>query len=601
MKILLDSWMVLNRDGNFIIGILFALLLAGGIVFFSLKVFLAEHLTLSENFSLSIAGVLFSLLLGISLLALLSFLFKFKTEFLFLPMLALVYGFMFFAARNKHGPIQGTSFSALALILILIVSIYVRLAFISRLIVPSYFDSAAHNLIINHLITSYQNSTIPTFDSLAGGYYHLGFHVLAAAFSLALRIDVKDIILVFGQIVLALIPLPLFFIVKQETGSDLSGLFAVLLAGWGWAMPAHAVNWGKYPALTSILAFEFTLSMAYLLLRSPRHRKWIPILVCVLGVCISTFIHSRALVLVGIALLCALAALGWSRLPKLLRGLVFLIAISGLVALTLIILSKPILSLALNPYLQRSLWISPAVVLLLTFGCVKYPRAMFSLILSLILLLSSLFVPLINLLPGYAYQTLLDRPFVEMILFVPLSILGGLGFAGLVKTLGRLEFMRRLPSKLMPGVVTLILFGLVFVNAVSRYDFYPSDCCQIFAEPDAVAFDWMDKNLPDNAGILIASSDIVLFESGSLVSQAGSDGGIWLTPLIDRKTFSMSYLTDFNEISTRKILAQRGIMYIYIGGTARSFREAQLQNNPSFYKLIFSLSGAHVYELVNVP
>src|SRR5258706_2274891 len=508
---------------------------------------------------------------------------------------------MFFAARNKGDSKQGISLSVLALILILIVSICVRLAFIFKLTVPPYFDSGEHALLINKLIATNQASITPTFDSIAGGYYHLGFHVLMAAFSLAFHYNVKDTMLVFGQILLALIPLPLFFIVKRESGSDLSALFAVVLAGWGWAMPAHAVNWGKYPALTSILAFEFTLGLAYLLLRSPRQNKWIHIMICVLGICISTFIHSRALVLVVIALVGALAASGWYRLPKAVRNLVFLLATGGLLVLVLIIRSKPFLGLAFDPYLQGGLWISLAVLFLLPFAFVEFPRAVFSSIFSLGLLLGSLLIPLIDVLPGRAYQTLLDRPFVEMVLFFPLSILGGLGFAGLFKTFGKIEFLRRLPPKLMPTFVTFILFGLIFTNAFTRYDFYPSDCCQIFREADAVAFDWIDNNLPDNAGILIASSDIVLFESGPFVGSAGSNAGIWLTPLLNRKTFRMSYLTDFNKKNVQKILRQHGIMYIYVGGTTQSFREVQLQNNPSFYQPVFSLSGAHVYELVTAP
>jgi len=598
MRILLDSLAVLTKEANLVFGILFAVLLAGGIIFFLFKTFLASRLTFSEYFSLSIAGALFALLLGISPIVLLSFLFKIKAEYLFFPLLIFVCGFMFFAGRNKARPIQRPGFSLLALILILIASVSIRLAFISKMIVPPYFDSAAHNLMINNLIASYQSSTIQGFVSIAGGYYHLGFHVLTAAFSLALHADVKDAMLVFGQIILALIPLPLFFIVKQETKSDVASLFAVLLAGFGWAMPAHAVNWGKYPALTSILAFEFTLTTAYLALRFPKRRRWIPTLICILSICISTFIHSRTLILTGIILFSSLAALGWRRLPKLVQTLVFLFLLGGLAALLINARSNPAISLALDPYLQGGLWISLAVLLLLPFACLEFPRTAFSGILSLLLLFGSLSVPLVNLLPGRAYQTLLDRPFVEIILFFPLSVLGGLGFAGLVRIFRKIKFLRRLPLKLMPGLAVFILSGLIFAHAFIRYNFYPADCCQIFKETDAVAFDWMDKNLPRDAGILIASSDTVFLNSSPRAVYAGSDAGIWLAPLINRKIFSMPYDKDLGKKSAWAALRRHGIAYIYVGGSAQSFPEAQLQNRLSLYKLVFSLPGAHVYELV---
>jgi hypothetical protein len=601
MKIIADSWFVLAKDGNIIFGLLCALLLAAGIIFFSSRAFFAEYLTFSEYLSLSLAGVLFPLLLGVSLLTVLSFLFKFRMDFLFFPVLVLVCGFMAAVTWNKPGPKQGNLFPVLALMMILLVSIYVRLAFLSSLIVPPYFDSAQHNLIINNLIANYEALRTSTFDSIAGGYYHLGFHVLMAAFSLALHIPAKDAMLVFGQILLAFIPLPLFFFVRQETGSNPSAILAVLFAGWGWALPAHAINWGKYPALTGILAFEFTLSLVYLLLRSPKRHKWIFITVCLFCVCVSTFIHSRTLVLVGIAAVGALAAIVWLRLPKSIRSLIFLLTLGVLVTLALIIRSQPILSLVFDPYLQGGMWISLAVLFLSAFACREFPRAAFACILSLVLLLGSLLVPVINLVPGRAYQTLLDRPFAEMVLFFPLSFLAGLGFAGLVKTFNGHAFGKGLSPKWIPVALAFFLFGLIFTNAFSRYDFYPSACCRIFAEADAVAFDWMDKNLPRNAHILIASSEMVVFESNPLVSQAGSDAGIWLTPLINRETFSMSYLTDFNQSSTQSVLRHRDITYIYIGGTAQSFPEAQLHNNPSFYKLVFSLPGAHLYQVLNTP
>jgi hypothetical protein len=598
MKILSDGLMVLAKEGNIVFGILFAFLLASGIILFLSKIFLTSYLTFTESFSLSLAGVPFLLLLGASLLILLSFLFKSNLAFMFFPMLIVVYGFMVFVGRGKDSLGQEINFSLLTLILILIVSIYIRLAFISRVIVPPYFDSAAHNLIINNLTASYQSTTIPTFDSIAGGYYHLGFHVLMAVLSLALHANVKDVILVSGQIILALIPLPLFFFVKRETQSDASALFAVLLAGWGWAMPGYAINWGKYPALTSILAFECTLGVLYLVLQSPKRYKWISIIICIFSIGISTFIHSRSLVLTGITFICGLSALAWHRLPKSVRNLVFLLLLGGVAALLVLTRSTPILSLATDPYLQGGVWISLTILFLLPFAYREFPQTVFSCILSLLLLFGSLFIPVINLVPGRAYQTLLDRPFVEMVLFLPLSLLGGLGFAGLAKALHKIDFWGRVSPKLISGLMILILFGSVFANAFTRYDFYPSDCCRILWETDAVAFAWMDKNLPDDAGILIASFDVVLLKSSPFVGYVGSDAGIWLKPLINRKTFSLPYAIDFSKDSTWTVLRQHGITHIYVGRSAESFRQTELQSRPSLYKLIFSLPGSHVYEVI---
>jgi predicted NAD/FAD-binding protein len=94
---------------------------------------------------------------------------------------------------------------------------------------------------------------------------------------------------------------------------------------------------------------------------------------------------------------------------------------------------------------------------------------------------------------------------------------------------------------------------------------------------------------------------VVVFETDPRVGQAGSDAGIWLAPLINRKTFSMSYLADFQQASTQKKIQRHDVGYIYVGGTAQSFHETQLQNDPSLYKPVFSIPGAHVYQVLNTP
>jgi hypothetical protein len=610
MKILSDSLTVLARDGNIVFGFLFAMLMAGGIIFFLFGLFLDRRLAASEYFALSIAGALFILLLGVIPLVLLSFLFKSNVILWYIPGLIFVFCFLFFLRQNRRRKIHKASVSLPVLLLVLIISIYVRLAFISGVIVPPYFDSAAHYLMINRLMASYQTLTIPSFDSIAGGYYHLGFHVLIAAISLVLHLNVKDTMLVFGQTILALIPIPLFLIVRRETRSDLAALFTVLLAAWAWSMPAYAVNWGKYPALTGILAFEFTLSTGYLAFRSPKRYRWILSIACLLSIVLASFIHSRILVLTGIAFVSALATLGWRTLSGWIRKLIFFLTFAAFVILLIITHSNPVFTLALDPYLQNGLWIALMLLFLFPFACAGFPSGVFWGILSLVMLLASLYIPLVDILPGRAYQTLLDRPFVEMFLFLPLSLMAGLGFAGLIKFIDKRKSAAQTTEKLNPvfsvlifqRFITFVLFGLIFANALAKYNLYPSDCCQIFKVPDSVAFGWMDNNLPRDTTILIPSAKMVFFESNPLVAgDSASDAGIWLTALINRKTFSLSHNTNFGAQNILTILRRQNIRYIYVGSSSQSFHEAQLKKNPSVYKLVFSLPGAHIYELINVP
>jgi hypothetical protein len=216
--------------------------------------------------------------------------------------------------------------------------------------VPLYFDSAEHYTIIQGLITDFQTFTFPTYKSLTGSYYHLGFHALAATVSQALNVNIIDTMLILGQIILALIPLPMYFIIRQITKSDFPAAISTLLAGWAWYMPAHAVNWGKYPALLSLLALEFVLGCAILLFRCAKPYRGILAVACAISILLAIFIHTRVLILVVIVSISCVAAMGWYRLPRVLRTILFGLLISILFALIIIIQTNPILNLALDPY-----------------------------------------------------------------------------------------------------------------------------------------------------------------------------------------------------------------------------------------------------------
>jgi hypothetical protein len=419
MDVLVKSLQVLTREWTGILGILGIFLLGSGIIVLWIRTASDNALTVGEFFALGVGGGLLPLFLGISLTVLLNLLFGIKINFVvFCLVILIISGFASYQLRKRRIPKNASeTFSppleqskaarakqsisaifnppfrvvtALVLILFLIISIYIRLAFISGLVVPLYFDSAMHYSIVTNLIASFKASTLPAYNSFVGGYYHLGFHVLVTALSLALSLDVKDVILVFGQIILVSIPLPLFFIIKRETQLDTPAIFATLLAGWGWSLPAHAVNWGKYPALTSILAFEFVLCSTYLLLQSTKRRRWILICLFCLSVLMSTFIHTRSLILIIIALISSAFAMAWYKLPRYVRYPVFCLTITPLIILLFIARSKPILSMAVNPYQSGGLWSTLLILSLSPFALKEFPRAAFSGIISLLFLFSSL-------------------------------------------------------------------------------------------------------------------------------------------------------------------------------------------------------------------
>ena len=619
MDVLANSLSVLTREWNNVLGILFIFFLGSGSVFLFLKTVLGGDFTFGEYFVLSAAGELMPLFGGILLAWLLDLSFGIQINLkTFLEVIFIMLGgFTIYRSWRNHYQTKGSTdlpttidktgampsgsnsssrYFSPVLILILVISVYLRLGFISKLVVPLYFDSATHYSIIQGLITDFETSTLPTYTSLAGGYYHLGFHVLAAALSRALNLNAIDTMLILGQIILALIPLPLYFIIKQGTKSNMAAIFSVLLAGWGWYMPAHAVNWGKYPALLSILTFEFVLCSAYLAFRSPKPHRWILIGVLGISILLSTLIHTRSFVLIVITLLSITTAMGWHRLPRTLRHVVFYLILGGLFTLLIVVQSKPVLSLSLDPYRGSGIWMTLLVIFPLPFAMKEFPRATFSSIVSMLFLLESLFISAAKFVPNYAAQALLDRAFVEMFLFLPLTIIGGLGYAGLLRTVSKIGSLQGMRPKWVQWAILLIFFGAFFLN-FTRYNFSPS-CCQLFGENDQTTLNWMDKNIPSNAAIVISSSDAVLFESSLSMWYAGSDGGIWITPLIHRNTLFLPYQIDFGTQDVLVKLCQRGVGYVYVGGTGQSFNKERLSSKPDWYERVFFLPKAQIYRIV---
>lgn len=495
--------------------------------------------------------------------------------------------------RTNHGYSLGLLTS------LFIVSLILRLAFLTELYVPPYYDSAEHFRLIKELVDALESSTLlATLPTLTPTYYHLGFHVFASLLTFYLHTDPIDVILVLGQVTLAVLPLLPFFLIQHETQNDAAAFFGTILAGFGWYMPGFAINWGKYPALVGLLAFELVLSVAYFIYQQKTNRfRNLTITFLILSILISILFHSRTLVIIVISFASWFIAGKLSGLAKKIQYLIFGVSLVGILLLGLLVWQEPLLSLALDPYLDDGLWVTLVVAVLSPFAFIRYPKGAYFNTLFILFTLPTLFIPIGNLLPGFENQTLLDRPFVEMILYLPLALLGGLGLTGLLRTLNEINVI---PGQLRSHARTLtvtVFLGFVILIPFKDYDLYPSDCCNFVGYDDIIAFDWLNKNTPPDATILIPSTQMLVLTSGPAESPIGIDGGIWIPALSGRTTSFTAFDTDFQSESTLEQLCQEQIEYVYVGGTEQSFDAMQLQAEPGWYDAILSLPDVQLFEL----
>jgi len=351
-------------------------------------------------------------------------------------------------------------------------------------------------------------------------------------------------------------------------------------------MPVHALDWGKYPALAGLLALQFVLALALFGPRvAPDLRSRLAFglgLGAAIG--IAGVFHSRAVIVIGLAVASYWAAGGWERCPRVVKWLVLTSVLGGLGGLVAYLQSREALNLVFEPYLKTGLWMTLLVAALSPLAFRSQARVAFSSLLSIILLLACLLIPL----PTDTFQTLLDRPFVQMTLYLPLALLGGLGLAGL-----RSESFKGWQVAL----ATVAVFSAVLIHIGRDYPFSPSPCCLQFKADDAVAMDWMKEHLPPEAQILIAGNDLVVFDTAQPTGQRGSDGGVWITPLLGFRTITRHYGIDFSAAATFDALCELGVTHIYLGGTRESFNLAGLQARPDWYAWQFSLPGARLFRI----
>ena len=217
MKPLLDGLSVLEGNLQLVLGILSLMFLGQFLIYAVMKMIFRDGLTEQEYYSLGMAGWI----LPVSLISLLWYLLgimhvsQFTILIIIIPLI--VVAVILFFRINK----QTTHYSKatlLGLLLFFSISILLRLAFVSEVIFPLYFDSARHYTIIKNLLVNIEPSnTVVSFQWLTTDYYHIGFHFLAAFVASIMQVDITKAMLILGPMILAVIPLSVFIIIKHET------------------------------------------------------------------------------------------------------------------------------------------------------------------------------------------------------------------------------------------------------------------------------------------------------------------------------------------------------------------------------------------------
>ena len=466
-------------------------------------------------------------------------------------------------------------------ILILVLSLLVRLAFVSHLVLPPYSDSPTHDLVVMNLLHPFSRPDVYySFATIFQHYYHYGIHCLGAWLALVSGETSHLILAVIGQFFLVILPFSVYALVGVLTRDKSSAWVAGLMAAIGWLMPAFGVNWGKYPALSGLAVLPIPL--AYLLLihlSKNLPAKWLPFLVSGLLVLGSILLHSRTSLIVALAISAYLIAI---IIEKSFSGKPWLLALFGFLLVAGLIFwgwLRP--DLAGLYILNWPLMISLGVLLPLAWLGFPVPTLATLLFLVGIGFLSTIPVP--AFLKGYAFE-LLDRQYVQLSLFLPLAVLGGLGLAGLKTRFANRKWIGNASAGLL---IILILF-----KAPPVPSFYPDQCCNYATRDDLIAFDWLEENASPHALVLIAG----LPTTSRMIEL---DSGAWVYPVTGLESKKISLNTDLNDlVFIQEICQGRDEVYVYLGGLNTGFPSSAILSNSSVYSLAFASGKTEIFQVM---
>ncbi|MBC8336420.1 MAG: hypothetical protein ISR59_00835 [Anaerolineales bacterium] len=452
------------------------------------------------------------------------------------------------------------------------VLLIIRLAFLKDMQLPPYSDSPEHYLIVQHFLSPTLEGN--SFYAIAGPYYHFGFHSLATWLTVIRGFDSPLLLALLGQIFLVVLPFSVFALVGGITQNNTSAWIALLLSGFGWQMPAFAANWGKYPAIVGMAVFPGVLVAIYLFWQN-KNLKNTTLIVGLFFVVGAVFLHSRILVSFVLAFLSFYLALQFTDF-LMTKGKTIKIV---LWAISILLAFWMHWTTFFQVYYSNYFVVLIIIAIFIPFAFRSFPILSLAAFLYLFGIGFASKITLPPFLQGYSYR-LLDRTFLQIALFLPLSMLGALGLSGFIKAFTGQSHVKR-------GAITVIF--LIFAWNATQLSYYPDPCCGYVRNRDLAAYDWIKLNLPSDATLIIPGLRV----SDRLI---GTDAGIWIQPLTGRETkkrpfdislFAPDVVNDFCLFNSP---------YIYVGGRQFSFNssEPELSNR---YKELFSQGKTSIYQI----
>lgn len=183
-------------------------------------------------------------------------------------------GALLLAVRRRRPAIRGGAGSYLPLLVFAGIILF-RFLQAAELVLPAWVDSLHHTLLVRLIL---EQGTVPqSFEPYMPVtlYYHFGLHASASLFAALAGLSAENSLLVFGQLVNALVALGIYRLGMSLWNDWRRATLGMALVGFIFQMPAYYLTWGRYTLLAGVFLLTAAMALAVELVH-PEAGDWAP-------------------------------------------------------------------------------------------------------------------------------------------------------------------------------------------------------------------------------------------------------------------------------------------------------------------------------------
>jgi hypothetical protein len=516
------------------------------------------------------------------------------------------------------------------LVYVLALAIGARLWSVRDLVMPNWWDSVHHTVIVQLLLDhGGLFSSWEPYAPLTTFTYHFGFHGVVASLSWLTGLAAPQAVLIFGQALNGLTVLGAYLLAQRLTGRPWAGVLAALVTGSVSLMPAYYVNWGRYTQLAGQIILPALMVVTVEAVERGGRRRLAVMAVLAAGLALT---HYRVAIFYGAFVAALLVVRAWQnrRTPRILATELARLAAAALAALALAAPWVWNLWLHLIPrHVQRlTTALTPAgAEWLATYNSIRdldyiLPpyllwTALAGLALGLwrrqraaclmLLWVAGVFVAANPYWLGLPGTGEVSNHAVLIGLYIPLSVCIGLMGAAILDILPRLVPFGR---AMMAAVVVLAgLWGAREVGGIVNPYF------ALVKQEDLPALAWIKSNTSADARFLVNSEPA--YGGGA---EVGTDAGWWLPLLAGRQATlppllygneqaeSPGYAAGVHRLAQTvrdgpadspavlQALRAAGVSHVFVGGRGGYLKPQELAALPA-YEAVYQQDGAWVFRI----